>query len=44
MGDWSPSFAKHFGEVGKAMSDAAGANVAEVKAGPFPAQGQYFES
>jgi 3-methyl-2-oxobutanoate hydroxymethyltransferase len=44
MGDWSPSFAKHFGEVGKAMSDAAGAYVAEVKAGMFPAQGQYFES
>jgi len=43
MGEWSPSFAKHFGEVGKAMAGAAGAYVSEVKAGTFPAPGQYFE-
>ena len=43
MGEWSPSFAKHFGEVGKAMADAVGAYVSEVKAGTFPAPGQYFE-
>ena len=43
MGDWSPSFSKHFGEVGKAMADAAAAYVAEVKGGTFPAKGEFFE-
>jgi len=42
MGEWSPSFSKHFGEVGKAMTDAAAAYVAEVKDGSFPAKGEFF--
>ncbi len=42
MGDWSPSFSKKFGEVGKAMADAAGAYVAEVKGGTFPDEGHSF--
>jgi len=36
MGDWSPSFSKHFGEVGTALHDAAASYVSEVKAGTFP--------
>ena len=44
MGEWSPSYAKHFGEVGKAMRAAADGYVAEVKGGQFPAEGQYFTS
>jgi len=44
MTDWSPSFSKHFGEVGAHMTQAAAAYVAEVKGGTFPAPGQYFES
>ncbi len=42
MADWSPSFAKHFGEVGRHMTDAASAYVSEVKGGTFPAPGQFF--
>jgi 3-methyl-2-oxobutanoate hydroxymethyltransferase len=36
MGDWSPRFAKRFGEVGAALQAAAGAYVDEVRAGTFP--------
>lgn len=43
MGDWSPSFAKHFGEVGKAMRDAAAAYVGEVKGKTFPDAGHTFD-
>ena len=44
MGEWSPSFAKHFGEVGKAMRAAADGYVAEVKGGQFPGPEHTFSS
>jgi len=44
MADWSPSFSKHFGEVGAAMRAAAAAYVGEVKAGSFPDAGHSFEA
>lgn len=43
MADWSPSFAKHFAEVGKALSTAASSYVAEVKGGTFPDAGHSFQ-
>ncbi|NYI41173.1 3-methyl-2-oxobutanoate hydroxymethyltransferase [Demequina lutea] len=43
MGDWSPSFSKHFGEVGKAMREAAAAYVGEVKGKTFPAANHTFD-
>ncbi len=43
MGDWSPSFAKHFGEVGKAMRDAASSYVTEVKGATFPSADHTFD-
>jgi len=43
MGDWSPSFAKHFGEVGKAMREAAASYVSEVKAVTFPSADHTFD-
>jgi 3-methyl-2-oxobutanoate hydroxymethyltransferase len=42
MADWSPSFAKHFGEVGKALTAAASSYVSEVKGGQFPDAGHSF--
>jgi 3-methyl-2-oxobutanoate hydroxymethyltransferase len=42
MGDWSPSFAKRFAEIGKALGGAAEAYVAEVKSGTFPDPGHTF--
>lgn len=36
MGDWSPRFAKQFGQVGAALSQAAKDYVAEVTGGTFP--------
>ncbi|MCL2454288.1 MAG: 3-methyl-2-oxobutanoate hydroxymethyltransferase [Micrococcales bacterium] len=36
MTDWSPRFAKRFGEVGQALHDAASAYAAEVRDGSFP--------
>jgi 3-methyl-2-oxobutanoate hydroxymethyltransferase len=36
MGDWSPSFAKRYAEIGKALGSAASAYVADVKGGTFP--------
>ncbi|WP_448061039.1 3-methyl-2-oxobutanoate hydroxymethyltransferase [Cellulomonas hominis] len=36
MGDWSPRFAKQFGQVGKALGDAARAYAADVRGGTFP--------
>ncbi len=44
MGDWSPSFAKHFGEVGSAMREAAAAYVGEVKAVTFPDASHTFDA
>jgi len=43
MGDWSPSFAKHFGEVGKAMREAVAGYVSEVKAVTFPTADHTFD-
>lgn len=42
MGDWSPSFAKRYAEIGKALGEAATSYVAEVKDGSFPDAGHYF--
>jgi 3-methyl-2-oxobutanoate hydroxymethyltransferase len=42
MGDWSPRFAKRFGEVGAALLGAAQAYVDEVRAGTFPEEGHAF--
>lgn len=36
MGDWSPSFAKRYAEIGAAMTVAAREYVADVQAGTFP--------
>ncbi|MBD9700209.1 3-methyl-2-oxobutanoate hydroxymethyltransferase [Flavimobilis sp. GY10621] len=36
MGEWSPRFAKQFGQVGAALSQAAKDYVAEVTGGTFP--------
>ena len=44
MGDWSPRFAKQFGQVGKALKDAAQAYGAEVRSGTYPdPEHTYFE-
>lgn len=42
MGDWSPRFAKRFGEVGAALRAAATAYVDEVRGGTFPDEGHSF--
>ncbi len=42
MGDWSPSFAKRYAEIGAALKDAAAAYVADVKASTFPDEGHSF--
>jgi 3-methyl-2-oxobutanoate hydroxymethyltransferase len=44
MTDWSPSFSKHFGEVGAVMEQAVSAYVREVKDGSFPSPSQTFSS
>jgi 3-methyl-2-oxobutanoate hydroxymethyltransferase len=44
MGDWSPKFAKRFGEVGAALSAAARAYADEVRAGTFPDEGHRFDA
>ncbi|MDM7853690.1 3-methyl-2-oxobutanoate hydroxymethyltransferase [Cellulomonas alba] len=43
MGDWSPRFAKRFGEVGAALRSAASAYVDEVRAGSFPDADHSFQ-
>jgi len=42
MGDWSPSFAKQFGQVGAALRAAASAYGDEVRSGSFPDRGHSF--
>lgn len=44
MGDWSPRFAKTFGQVGAALEDAARSYVSEVRGGAFPGPEHTFES
>jgi 3-methyl-2-oxobutanoate hydroxymethyltransferase len=44
MADWSPNFAKHFGEVGSAMREVAAGYVAEVKGGSFPDASHTFDA
>ncbi len=44
MGDWSPRFAKRFGEVGAALTAAARAYADEVRSGAFPDAAHSFES
>lgn len=42
LGDWSPSFAKRYADIGSALKGAAEAFVSEVKAGQFPDEGHSF--
>ncbi|HEY5515918.1 MAG TPA: 3-methyl-2-oxobutanoate hydroxymethyltransferase [Pengzhenrongella sp.] len=42
MGDWSPRFAKQFGQVGAALRAAANAYAAEVRSGTFPDSAHSF--
>ena len=44
MGDWSPRFAKQFGQVGAALSAAARDYVAEVTGGTYPGPEHSYES
>jgi len=44
MGDWSPRFAKQFGQVGEALRAAARGYVAEVTGGTFPGPEHSYES
>lgn len=43
MGDWSPSFAKRYAEIGKALGGAAEAYITEVRDGTFPDAGHFFK-
>ncbi|UZN01713.1 3-methyl-2-oxobutanoate hydroxymethyltransferase [Cellulomonas sp. S1-8] len=43
MGDWSPRFAKRFGEVGAALSAAARSYADEVRTGTFPDAAHTFD-
>lgn len=42
MTSWSPRFAKQFGQVGQALSDATHAYIDEVRSGAFPAAEHTF--
>ncbi len=44
MGDWSPRFAKRFGEVGAALSAAARDYADEVRSGAFPQDAHSFDA
>lgn len=44
MTDWSPRFAKRFGEVGAALRSAASAYVDEVRGGTFPDAAHQFDA
>jgi 3-methyl-2-oxobutanoate hydroxymethyltransferase len=44
MGDWSPRFAKRFGEVGAALKAAAVAYADEVRGGTFPDAAHQFDA
>lgn len=44
MGDWSPRFAKRFGEVGAALTAAARDYAAEVRGGTFPDAAHAFDA
>lgn len=44
MTEWTPSFVRRFGEVGRALEDAASEYVASVTSRTFPATGYYHES
>lgn len=44
MGEWSPKFAKRFGEVGAALKAAAVAYADEVRAGTFPDAAHQFDA
>jgi 3-methyl-2-oxobutanoate hydroxymethyltransferase len=43
MGDWSPRFAKQFGQVGAALGAAASSYVDEVRSGAFPQAEHSYE-
>ncbi|WP_111837098.1 3-methyl-2-oxobutanoate hydroxymethyltransferase [Actinomyces bovis] len=44
MTDWKPRFAKHFGQVGAALAQAAESYAAAVRQGSFPDAEHWFES
>ncbi|WP_194949573.1 3-methyl-2-oxobutanoate hydroxymethyltransferase [Actinomyces trachealis] len=44
MTDWKPRFAKHFGQVGAALAQAAEGYAAAVRDGSFPSAEHWFES
>lgn len=43
MSDWTPSFVRRFGELGSALTAAAGDYVAAVRDGSFPGEGNFKE-
>jgi 3-methyl-2-oxobutanoate hydroxymethyltransferase len=44
MSDWSPKFAKRYGEVGAALTAAAKAYADDVRAGTFPDAAHQFDA
>lgn len=44
MGDWSPSFAKRYAELGRTLRGAAEQYAQEVRSGTFPTNDHTFES